>query len=487
MGFGAASAASASVTPNQTPSAATGLTVVGAGSSNVTLTWGAVSATPAVTDYRVEYSTDAGVTWTTYADGVSTSSSALITGLTTGVSYSFRVSAINSIGVGTATGASTAVVGGTVPATIAAAPTVSASPGSVLVIWGVPANGGSALTAAELQYSTNGGGTWTTYSGNVDLTGAITVTGLTGGQAYIFRARTNNFFGSSAWSTASTSVTALSATAPSVVTGLTSTAGSTAGTINLSWNAPASNGSAITDYLVEYSSDGGVTWQTFTHPASTATSISVTGLTVGTQYQFRVKAVNAIGNATASAGSTPIAAPAAPTSSASETTSFIGALKPGGTVNVTDGKLSINGENMDKVTAVLMNSEVAPILFRTSLTLTVQIPATVIGWVDVEFVTNSSRIRFQNFVYVNNNKNQISTSLLKANATVRLAKQTPNFALANSATCVGYVGKGMTQLEALERARHTCEQLTLRYPSLTVQLATTKSKLRAHVLVLFKY
>jgi hypothetical protein len=163
--------------------------------------------------------------------------------------------------------------------------------------------------------------------------------------------------------------------------------------------------------------------------------------------------------------------------------------------------LTIDGENMDKVTKVLMNSVEAPIIFRTSIALTVQIPATVIGWVDVEFVTGTSKIRFQNFVYVNNNMSQIaklgigyqsikkkvSTSIFKTNSTVRLATQTPNFALATTATCVGFVGKGMTQREALARARHSCEQLTLRYPRLTVQLATTKSILRAHVLVLFKY
>jgi titin len=501
MGFGAASAASASVTPNQTPTAATGLSVVGAGSSNVTLTWGAVTASPAVTDYRVEYSTDGGATWTTYADGVSTSSSASLTGLTTGLSYSFRVSAINSIGVGAATGASTAVVAGTVPATIAAAPTVTASPGTVLVIWGVPANGGSALTTAELQYSTNGGGSWTTYSGTVDLTGAITVTGLTGGQAYVFRARTNNFFGSSAWSSASSSVTAQAATAPSVVTGLASTPGSAAGSIDLTWTAPASNGSPITDYLIEYSSDGGVTWQTFAHPVSAATSITVTGLTPGTQYLFRVKAVNSIGSAAASANTVPVAAAATSTSSASEITSFIGSLKPGATVNAADGKMTISGENMNSVNKLLMNSVETQITFRTAISITVSIPATVIGWVDVEFQTSNSKIIFQNFVYVTKASNQlsrlglgyekakskVSTSVYKSNSMVRLAKQTPNFALANSATCIGFVGKGMSQREAIARARHSCEQLTLRYPSLITQLAITKEVVRAHVLVLFKY
>lgn len=501
MGFGAASAASTSVTPNQTPTAATGLTVVGAGSSNVTLSWGAVTAIPAVTDYRVEYSTDGGATWTIYADGVSATNTASLTGLTTGLSYSFRVTAINSIGAGASTGASTALVAGTVPSTIATAPTVVSSPGSVLVTWGVPANGGSALTTAELQYSTNGGATWTTYTGTVELTGSISVAGLTGGQAYTFRARTNNFFGSSAWSSASASVVAQAATAPAIVTGLTSTPGAAAGSIDLTWTAPASNGSPITDYLVEYSSDGGVTWQTFAHPVSTATSITVTGLTAGTQYQFRVKAVNSIGSAAASANTAPVAAAATSTSSASEVTSFIGALKPGGSVNAADGKLTISGENMNSVNKLLMNSVEAQITFRTAISITVTIPATVIGWVDVEFQTSNSKIIFQNFVYVTKASNQlsrlglgyeraktkVSTSGYKSNSMVRLAKQTPNFALAKSATCIGFVGKGMAQREAMARARHSCEQLTLRYPSLITQLAITKEVVRAHVLVLFKY
>jgi hypothetical protein len=503
MGFGAASSASASVTPNQTPTAASGLTVAGAGSSAVALSWTAVTSTPAVTDYRVEYSTDGGATWTTYVDGVSTSSSASLTGLTTGLSYSFRVSAINSIGVGSATAASTAVLAGTVPATITAAPTVTASPGSVLVIWGVPANGGSALTTAELQYSTNGGTSWTTYSGSVHLTGAITVTGLTSGQNYVFRARTSNFFGSSAWSTVSSSVTALAATAPSAVTTVTAVAGSSAGSADLSWAAPSANGSSITDYLVEYSSDGGVTWTTFVHSPSSANSITVTGLTPGTQYQFRVKAINGVGSATASANSSPIAAAAAaPANTISETTSFIGSLKPGGTVNAADGKLTITGDNMNLVGKILMNSLDAPIITRSAISITVAIPASVLGWVDVDFITAGGNIRFQDFVYVSNAKSiqlvqlglgyervgkKVSLNRFKSNAVVRLALATPKFKDAVMATCIGYVGKNMSQREAMARAKDSCEQITLRYPSIKVQLALSKKALRAHVLVLFKY
>jgi hypothetical protein len=352
-----------------------------------------------------------------------------------------------------------------------------------------------------VQYSLNGGVSWLNYTGAVDLSGNVAITGLTGGQAYVFRARTSNFFGASAWSAASSSVTFLAATAPSAISTVTSTPGANAGSIDLSWTAPAANGSAITDYVVEYSSDGGVTWTTFVHTPSTATTITITGLTAGTQYQFRVKAVNSVGSAAASANTAPVTPAAAASSSMSEMTSFIGSLKPGAQVNAADGKLTISGDNMNMVNKLFMNSVEAQITFRTSISLTVAIPATVIGWVDVEFVMSNSKITFQNFVYITKVKTQISrlglgyqavksrvsTSGYKANSLVRLAKQTPNFALAKSATCIGFVGKGMSQREAMARARHSCEQLTLRYPNLVTELAITKSILRAHVLVLFKY
>ena len=67
------------------------------------------------------------------------------------------------------------------------------------------------------------------------------------------------------------------------------TATTSAGKIDsvaLSWMAPSQT-AGITTYLVEYSKDGN-TWVTFTHPDSTLTSTTVTGLEAGTAYTFRV-------------------------------------------------------------------------------------------------------------------------------------------------------------------------------------------------------
>lgn len=503
MGFGAASAASTSVTPNPTPAASSTLTVTGAGSSTVTLNWTAVVSSPAVSDYLVEYSTDGGVTWSTYNDGTSTTTSATLTGLTVGQNYNFRVSAVNSVGVGTPSGSSASVAVATVPATPSVTPTVTVAPGNTATVtWTNPTDGGSALTSVDIQYSSNGGSTWTTFGGAVSLTGTSVVTGLTSGQTYVFRVRGNNFFGAGAWSAASTGVVALAATAPAAVTTLTSTPGSSAGTMDLSWTAPAANGAAITDYLIEYSSDGGVTWVTYVHTPSTSTSITVGGLTAGTSYQFRVKAINSIG----SAATAPVAAATVTASSPAEVASFISSLKPNSNISITDGSFSITGQQLEQITQVFLNSIEAKITFRSTEAMTIALPAQVLGWVDVKFVLKGSIITIDDFIYVANTSKQItrfgvgfeitknvakaktvSTTQFDARSVARLAQLAAIFSKATTVTCIGYVAKGLTAAQSLARAKKTCEQISLRNPAVKTAIATSKSKLRAHVLLLFKY
>jgi hypothetical protein len=98
--------------------------------------------------------------------------------------------------------------------------------------------------------------------------------------------------------------TALSFTTPTTPGAPTALAGSLpggAGEIALTWTAPSSNGgTAVTDYVVEYSADG-TTWTTFSDGGSTTASATVTGLANSTTYTFRVSTVNAAGTGTASA------------------------------------------------------------------------------------------------------------------------------------------------------------------------------------------
>lgn len=76
-----------------------------AGNTQVALTWTAPVDTgdAAITDYLVEYKLATEPTvWTTFSDGVSTSTTATVTGLTNDLAYDFRVSATSSVGTGTA-------------------------------------------------------------------------------------------------------------------------------------------------------------------------------------------------------------------------------------------------------------------------------------------------------------------------------------------------------------------------------------------------
>jgi titin len=91
-----------------------------------------------------------------------------------------------------------------------------------------------------------------------------------------------------------------------------------AGSISASWSAASSGGSTITDYVVEYSTNGS-SWTTFNDGLSTATSATITGLTNGTAYYVRVNAENAAGSSTAvvsGSTATPKTTPSSPSISA---------------------------------------------------------------------------------------------------------------------------------------------------------------------------
>ncbi|MFA6309965.1 MAG: fibronectin type III domain-containing protein [Sterolibacterium sp.] len=189
-GTGAPSATSNSVIPFDVPDAPTiGAATPGIGSANVTFTAPANSGGLAISGYTVTCGSSA---------ATGTSSPITVTGLTNGTAYSCSVTASNSVGASTPSGAVSVT-----PFTIPDAPTnVAAVPGNgqAAVSFSAPgSNGGSPIS----------GYTVTAMPGNIVASGTaspITVTGLSNGVSYSFTVTAANAAGMGAASSPSTSV-----------------------------------------------------------------------------------------------------------------------------------------------------------------------------------------------------------------------------------------------------------------------------------------
>jgi hypothetical protein len=69
--------------------------------------------------------------------------------------------------------------------------------------------------------------------------------------------------------------------------------------VSLAWVTPVkANASAVTDYIVQYRRRGATTWLTFRDGTSTARRVTVTGLTSGKVYEFRIAARSKAGTGT---------------------------------------------------------------------------------------------------------------------------------------------------------------------------------------------
>jgi hypothetical protein len=175
-----------------------------------------------------------------------------------------------------------------------------ATPGnrSVRLSWTAPlSNGGSAITDYIIQRSPNGSTSWTAVTDGVSTATAYTVGGLTNGARYYFRvfARTAR-----ATSASSNLANTIPRTVPSAPRSVVAAPTNLSGQVRLTWVAPSSNGgSAITDYIIQRSSNG-TTWTTLNDGVSTTTAYTATGLANGARYYFRIIARNIAGNSTSS-------------------------------------------------------------------------------------------------------------------------------------------------------------------------------------------
>ena len=190
-----------------------------------------------------------------------------------------------------------------------AAPSVSSVAGnttSLEVNWTAPSNTGPDIDDYDLRYREGTSGSWTAGPQNVSGTSA-TISGLTESTSYQVQVLARNAEGDSPWSLPGSGQTGALG-APDVPHSLDATPGNRQ--VMLSWVQP-SGGAEVTDY--EYEQDLSGTWIS---TGGTATSHTVTGLTNGQTYTFRVRAVNSAGASaasTASASVTPATVPGAPT------------------------------------------------------------------------------------------------------------------------------------------------------------------------------
>ena len=232
------------------PAAIANLAVASTTSTSATLTWSRPNGNGRnPVDYTIQFKLSSDTSWTTFSDGVSNATGAVVIGLASGRAYDFRVTSTNDNGF-------------------------------------------------KLSSDTS----WTTFSDGVsNATGAVVI-GLASGRAYDFRVTSTNDNGSGDGGTSPASNIATGSTVDVLPAAVSTLAAGTptSGTVPLTWSAPTNTGSAITDYVVQYKASKSSTWLTFADGTSSATGATVTGLLATTSYDFRIVAVNGAGTGPAS-------------------------------------------------------------------------------------------------------------------------------------------------------------------------------------------
>lgn len=298
-------------TVGRVPGPPTGLSATAVGSSRIDLNWRAApgGSGGAVTGYEIEVSANGVSGWSTLVSNTrSTSTRYSHAGLAPGTRRFYRVSAINRTGVGSPSNVAGATTGATIPGRPLNLRAGAASGQTTLTWTGPTQTGGSAVSGYTIESSSDGGSSWTILVANTRSTVTSYIhRGLPPGSTRHYRVAAINSRGRGPYSNV------VQATTPANLPGrpsnlrfirLESTS------ITLAWNPPlTTGGAAITDYRIEVSRNGGVSWQLAATTAATSTQYTHTGLEPSTPYHYRVAAVNR-------AGVGPFSAPAGATTAA---------------------------------------------------------------------------------------------------------------------------------------------------------------------------
>ena len=237
------------------------------------------------------------------SSGASTTSHT-VPNLSYGETRNFEVRAVNANGPGPASAAQVSTRPAKPTGFTAAARVQSAD-----LSWTDPKN--TTITKWEYRKKTAGSyGSWTQMSTDATAT-SYAVTTLTNNTAYTFQIRAVNNTGVS---DVSDQKTATPGAGPAKPAGLSASARDKGAV--LSWTATADT--AVTGYEYQQKTAGawGTAWTPIANSSRSTASHAITGLTNGTAYTFRIRALNSYGGGAASneASATPVTAPAKPTS-----------------------------------------------------------------------------------------------------------------------------------------------------------------------------
>ena len=177
------------------------------------------------------------------------------------------------------------------------APAVTATPDtseSLDVKWDAPADNNSPILYYVVEYREEGG-SWVVVPDNVTETMVTIDTGLTNGTMYEVHVQAVNGIGRSGWSEVGSGIPSLSEGLPDVPEAPTvNPTADTPGSLDVTWVAPADNGSAIHDYHLRYKMTSSANWTVMT-AAIIGTSTTLSGMPAGTSYDVQVRAWNSNG------------------------------------------------------------------------------------------------------------------------------------------------------------------------------------------------
>ena len=293
---GAISGLSNEVVSTSLPATPTGLTAALGGSSSIALQW---TGSAGATSYNIYQGTNAGAeSATPIATGVTGTTYSVAT-LNPGQSYFFEVAAVDAGGVSPRSNEATSTLAPSTPSGLVA----TAGATSISLKWNATTG---ASTYNVYQGATSGGESATPIATGITGT-TYTVSALTPGQTYFFNIVAVDPGGNSAVSNEAT--TAVLAAVP---TGVSATAGN--GAVTVSWNGSSG---AIQYSIFEGTSAGGESNSAVS--MISATSMTISGLTNGQAYYFKVAALDAGGLSAESTevSATPAAPPAPPPAASS--------------------------------------------------------------------------------------------------------------------------------------------------------------------------